>query len=156
MPPGQAGIGLHELLEDGFAFFLRDANAGVFHLQAKKCLRRAVGARLRVNHACYTCHTDYVPCGALTTKLRGLRHVYAQYLGTPSKPIRLYRPYNNRECLHCHAGARSFEQGATHNADPETLPAMKANKLSCLSSGCHAIVHNVASLKDVRFWQETR
>jgi hypothetical protein len=25
--------------------------------------------------------------------------------------IRLYDPYNNRECLHCHLGARSFEEG---------------------------------------------
>ncbi|HJY86125.1 MAG TPA: NapC/NirT family cytochrome c [Candidatus Acidoferrales bacterium] len=109
--------------------------------------------RVRPDQACYTCHTDYVLYGGMKAKLRGLRHVYVQYLATPSKPIRLYHPYNNRECLHCHAGARSFEEGAVHNADPQTLPAVRANKLSCLSSGCHEVVHNVAQLDKVKFWK---
>jgi hypothetical protein len=39
-----------------------------------------------------------------------------QYLGTPMNPIRLYVPYNNRECLHCPLGARSFEESPTHSA----------------------------------------
>ena len=109
--------------------------------------------RVPPDQACYTCHTDYVLYGSLKTKLRGLRHVYVQYLGTPRTPIRLYHPYHNRECLHCHAGARSFEEGVMHNADPQTLPAVKANKLSCLSSGCHEVVHNVAQLDKVKFWK---
>jgi cytochrome c-type protein NapC len=104
--------------------------------------------------ACFTCHTDYTMYGDLKAKLRGLRHVYVQYLGTPAQPLKLYTPYNNRECLHCHAGARSFEEGATHNVDPETLPAVKANKLSCASSGCHETIHNVKALKDATFWKE--
>ncbi len=74
----------------------------------------------------------------------------------PKLPIHLYHPYNNRECLHCHAGARSFEEAAAHNADPKTLPAIKSNTLSCLSSGCHEVVHNVAQLGGVQFWKERK
>jgi hypothetical protein len=54
--------------------------------------------------------------------------------------------------LHCHEGARSFEQGAVHNSDPDLLPAIKANKKSCVSSGCHDVVHNVGTLANVKFW----
>jgi hypothetical protein len=53
-------------------------------------------------------------------------------------------------------GARSFEQGTVHNADPDTLPAVKANKLSCVSSGCHDVVHNVGTLDKVKFWTEEK
>ena len=66
--------------------------------------------------------------------------------------IKLYSPYNNRECLHCHEGARSFEEGAMHNLEPATLPAIKSNKLSCISSGCHETVHDVANLSKQTYW----
>jgi len=110
--------------------------------------------RVSADEACYTCHTNYAMFGTFKAKLAGLRHVYVFYLTTPPAPeaIRLSEPFNNRECLHCHLGARSFEQGATHNADPETLPAVKANKLSCISSGCHETVHNIAHLKEQKMW----
>jgi cytochrome c-type protein NapC len=109
--------------------------------------------RVPADEACYTCHTDYAMFGGVRAKLRGLRHIYVQYLGKPPNPIRLYHPYNNRECLHCHLGARSFEEGAVHNADPDLLPAVKANKVSCLSSGCHEVVHNVEQLNNVKLWK---
>jgi hypothetical protein len=41
-----------------------------------------------------------------------------------------------------------------HNADPATLPAIKSNELSCLSSGCHEIAHDISHLKDAKFWKE--
>jgi len=111
--------------------------------------------RVPADEACYTCHTNYAMFGGIKAKLGGLRHIYVYYLGKPPAPenIRLYEPYNNRECLHCHAGARSFEEGAVHAADPDLLPAVKANKVSCVSSGCHAVVHEVGSLKDAKFWK---
>jgi nitrate/TMAO reductase-like tetraheme cytochrome c subunit len=111
--------------------------------------------RVPADEACYTCHTNYAMFGGIKAKLGGLRHIYVYYLRTPPAPenIRLYEPYNNRECLHCHAGARSFEEGAVHAADPDLLPAVKANKVSCVSSGCHAVVHEVGSLKDAKFWK---
>jgi cytochrome c-type protein NapC len=111
--------------------------------------------RVPADEACYTCHTDYAMFGTFKAKFGGLRHLYIYYLGKPPLPqdIKLYKPYNNRECLHCHLGARSFEQGATHNADPDTLPAVKANKLSCISSGCHDAVHNVGHWgNNLKFW----
>jgi len=112
--------------------------------------------RVPRDQACYTCHTDYVLYGGIRSKLRGLRHVYVQYISKPPEKISLYTPYNNRECLHCHEGSRSFEEGAVHNADPETLPAVRANKLSCTSSGCHDTVHNVQALDKVKLWKEPR
>jgi len=109
--------------------------------------------RVPPDEACYTCHTSYAMFGGLKAKLGGLRHIYVYYLGNPPKPadIKLYEPYNNRECLHCHAGARSFEEGATHNADPALLADIKSNKTSCL--GCHQPVHDVATLGEQKFWK---
>jgi nitrate/TMAO reductase-like tetraheme cytochrome c subunit len=111
--------------------------------------------RVPPDEACYSCHTSYAMFGGLKVKLYGLKHVAIYYLGTPPAPenIKLYEPYNNRECLHCHLGAKSFEEGATHNADPATLPAIKSNQLSCISSGCHDMAHDLAHLKDAKFWK---
>src|SRR5689334_18828560 len=110
--------------------------------------------RVPADQACYTCHTNYAMFGGFRAKLNGLRHVYIYYLRTPPAPenIKLYEPFNNRECLHCHLGARTFEQGAVHNADPDLLPAVKAGKVSCISSGCHETVHNVSTLSKVKMW----
>jgi len=112
--------------------------------------------RVPSGQACYTCHTNYAMFGGFRAKLNGLHHVYVQYLGKPHDPILLYEPYHNRECLHCHLGARSFEEGSAHTADPDLVPAMKANQVSCLSSGCHDVVHNVGQLSHVKFWKEDK
>jgi cytochrome c-type protein NapC len=108
--------------------------------------------------ACYTCHTDYTMFGTVTAKLRGLRHLWVQYAGVIPKPeeIKLYTPYNNRECLHCHLGARRFEEATAHHKTPELLDAAKSGQKSCLSSGCHEFIHDVGSLKDAAFWKETK
>jgi len=107
--------------------------------------------RVPADTACYTCHTDYALYGGLRAKWRGMHHVYVQYLGKLPAPenIHLYSPYNNQECLHCHLGARSFETSPTHTVMRDQLVA---NQLSCLSSGCHDTVHNVAKLSTVKFW----
>jgi hypothetical protein len=107
--------------------------------------------RVPRDEACYTCHTDYtLYTGGIAAKIRGLHHIYVQYLGKPQQPIRLYHPFNNRECLHCHAGARNFEQGATHSA---LMDDIKSNQMSCLSSGCHDTVHNVEHHDQVKYWR---
>jgi nitrate/TMAO reductase-like tetraheme cytochrome c subunit len=110
------------------------------------------------NRACYTCHTDYTMFGTFHSKMRGLRHLYVQYLGTPPAPenIRLYTPFNNRECLHCHDGMRVFEEQPKHNKSPDMMAKIKSNQVSCVSSGCHNIVHDVSTLKDATFWKETK
>jgi len=110
-------------------------------------------ARIPREEACYTCHTDYVMYGSILAKLRGLRHVYVQYLGTVPKTIQLYNPYSNRECLHCHDGARSFEEGAVHMA---IMSDIVSNQLSCISSGCHNNVHNAAHVGEMKLWQEPK
>lgn len=107
--------------------------------------------RVPPDEACFTCHTDYAMYGDLRAKWRGLHHVYVQYLGTPMNPIHLYVPYNNRECLHCHLGARSFESSELHAAIREQLIS---NQTSCLTSGCHDTVHDVANLGSAKFWKE--
>jgi len=111
--------------------------------------------RIPSEEACYTCHTNYTMYGGLHAKLRGMRHVYVQYFGTVPKPtdIKLYEAYNNGECLHCHAGARSFEEHEKHRKAPQTMADIKANKLSCMKSNCHDTVHDVGTLKDVTFWK---
>lgn len=105
--------------------------------------------RIPTEQACYTCHEDYVLYGGIRAKWRGLHHVYVQYLGKPMNPIQLYVPYNNRECLHCHLGARSFEESPTHTALHQEIVS---NQMSCLTSGCHDTVHNVTGLDKVKLW----
>jgi cytochrome c-type protein NapC len=107
--------------------------------------------RVPGDEACYTCHTDYtLYTGGIKAKIHGVRHLYAQYIGKPQQPIKLYQPFNNRQCLHCHAGARAFEQGATHSA---IMDDIQSNQMSCVSSGCHDMVHNVAQLDHLKYWR---
>ena len=109
--------------------------------------------RIPRDEACFTCHTTYTMYGDMHAKLQGLRHVYVYYFGAPPAPanIKLYDPYNNRECLHCHSGARSFEENAVH----ASLKAdITSNRLSCISSGCHDTVHNVGGLDRVKYWRD--
>lgn len=102
--------------------------------------------------ACFACHTNYTLYGDLHAKLRGLRHVWVQYFGKIPDRIALYTPYNNRECLHCHAGSRSFADAVTHKSEPGRLDAILANKKSCLSKDCHAVVHDVAHVDSLPMW----
>jgi nitrate/TMAO reductase-like tetraheme cytochrome c subunit len=99
--------------------------------------------------ACFACHTSYTLYGDYQAKLRGLRHVWVQYAGTVPSQIRLYSPYHNRECLHCHDGARSFLESVTHR--PE-LAAIRKNRKSCLTKGCHDQVHDVAHVGSLASW----
>jgi cytochrome c-type protein NapC len=112
-------------------------------------------ARIPRDQACFTCHTDYTMYGDFRAKLRGLHHVYVQYFGTPPAPdkIRLYHPYNNRECLHCHLGARSFEEAVEHKQTPDMVRQIKANQLSCMNDKCHDIVHEVDDLGTTPLWK---
>ncbi len=111
--------------------------------------------RVPRDHACYTCHTTYTMFGGVEAKLHGVRHLYVEYFGSVPKPadIKLYDPYNNRECLHCHEGARRFEEGSAHTKTPDLLANIKSGQKSCLSSGCHEFIHDVGSLKDMTFWK---
>ena len=107
------------------------------------------------DRACYTCHTTYTMFGDVSAKKRGLRHLWVQYAGTIPRPqdVKLYDPYNNRECLHCHMGARNFESASPHNKTADILTNAKSGKLSCISAGCHEFIHDVASIKDQTIWK---
>jgi cytochrome c-type protein NapC len=107
------------------------------------------------DHACYTCHTDYTMFGTMHSKFRGLRHVYVQYLGRIPAPadIKLYTPFNNRECLHCHLEMRAFEEEPKHTKTPDMMRQITSNHLSCMTSKCHDTVHDVGTLKDANFWK---
>jgi nitrate/TMAO reductase-like tetraheme cytochrome c subunit len=107
------------------------------------------------DHACFTCHTDYTMFGDYRAKWRGVHHVWVQYFGKIPKPeeIKLYTPYNNRECLHCHAGARAYEEASSHHKTPDMLSLAASNQLSCMNSNCHDIVHNVGDIGDGPFWK---
>lgn len=63
--------------------------------------------------------------------------------------LSLYRPYNNRECLHCHEGARSFEGNELHT---EIRGELETNEASCLE--CHDLTHEVGGLDDYDVWSE--
>ncbi len=104
--------------------------------------------RIPADEACYTCHTNYAMYGSFKVKLNGLHHVYVNYFSKAMNPIHLYEPFNNRECLHCHEGARSF-QSVTHVA---MMDVLKSNQLSCVSSGCHDTIHNTAAQDKAKFW----
>ena len=108
------------------------------------------------DHACYTCHTDYSMFGPVKAKFNGLHHIFVQYFGTVPKPeeIKLYKPFPNETCLHCHLGARKFEEVNGHHKTPDMLDKVKSGQLSCISSGCHDTVHEVGDLKDAKFWTE--
>ncbi len=100
--------------------------------------------------ACYTCHADYTIYGPLKDKLQGITRLYMQYVSTPPKTIHIPGGYSNLQCLHCHAGARNFEENPVHIA---MMDSLKTNQMSCLSSGCHDMVHNVTQLGNVKMWR---
>lgn len=106
--------------------------------------------RVPADMACYSCHTDYTIYGTLKDKIQGIKRIYLQYASTPPKIIHIHDGYNNLQCLHCHADARSFEENPVHIA---MMDSLKTNQMSCISSGCHDMVHNVAQLGNVKLWR---
>lgn len=112
--------------------------------------------RIPQEQACYTCHTQYTMYGDLSSKLRGLKHLYYEYIGTIPDTIKLAVKYNNRECLHCHDGARSFEENSAHRETPLMIDSLKSNDISCITSGCHDVIHDVKNLANLEFWERGR
>ncbi len=103
--------------------------------------------RIPVDRACYTCHTNYTLFGDLDDKIRGVRHVWHNLWGSASDPIELYEPYENRACLKCHQGARSYEEQAAHS--PFRADLLEGAK-SCLM--CHNLIHEIAKLDRFQRW----
>lgn len=104
--------------------------------------------RVPREQACFTCHTSYTMFGGFRAKLQGMRHVYVHYLGAVPEQLELYSAYSNRECLHCHEGARSFEELEDHIDMREELASGDS---SCLE--CHDFTHDVADLDELEMWE---
>jgi nitrate/TMAO reductase-like tetraheme cytochrome c subunit len=95
--------------------------------------------------ACYDCHTDYTLFGPLQAKWTGVKHMYVHYFRGAPERLELYHPYRATICLHCHAGARSFESEKAHRegGEEEALARLRAGERSCMERGCHDVVHEV-------------
>jgi len=106
--------------------------------------------RVPADQACYACHADYTIYGPLKDKLKGITRIYMQYVSTPPKKIVISGGYSNLQCLHCHAGARSFEGNPVHVA---IMDSLKTNQMSCISSGCHDTVHNASEIDHLKMWR---
>jgi len=99
------------------------------------------------HQACYTCHTDYTMYGPVKDKLKGLHYLYMEYISTPPKTIHLDGKYSNSQCLHCHAGMRTFDENPTHTA---IMGSLNANQVSCIS--CHNMIHNASEVSQLKMW----
>jgi len=119
----------HEMHAHGSTLLNQDTIAGL-HFANRYVPREA---------ACYTCHTEYTMYGGLKAKTKGLHHLLVHYQGGMADPIKLYEPFHNRECLHCHEGAASFDEAIGHGDEIESF---RADKVSCLK--CHNPAHGVA------------
>jgi nitrate/TMAO reductase-like tetraheme cytochrome c subunit len=103
--------------------------------------------------ACFTCHTSYTMYGDIQAKLKGLRHLWVYYTRSAPDTIRLYEPYQNRECLHCHGPSRAFAESDAHTEEDTTMAALRSGRMSCLTSGCHDVAHDVQRLADAPLWK---
>jgi nitrate/TMAO reductase-like tetraheme cytochrome c subunit len=86
---------------------------------------------------CYTCHADYVFMGTMKAKMKGMRHVIASYIGDRDN-IKLYEPFPNGNCMHCHSEAAAFRESPSHDAMMEEI---ESGEESCI--GCHDLIHDV-------------
>ena len=109
--------------------------------------------RVPPDMACYSCHADYSIYGPLKDKMQGLKRIYMQYVSTPPNPITIPGGFKNAQCLHCHLGARGFEENPVHAA---MMDSLKSNQTSCLTSGCHDTAHDVANLNHQKFWKQAQ
>jgi cytochrome c-type protein NapC len=100
--------------------------------------------------ACYTCHTDYTIYGPMKDKLKGITRIYLQYVSKPPYPITIPGGFKNAQCLHCHEGARAFEENPVHAA---IMSSLTTNQLSCISSGCHDSVHDASNVDHLKMWR---
>ena len=95
---------------------------------------------------CYMCHADYGMYGTVMTKIGGMRHVwlyYTQYRTMPieeaKNTIHLRQPFPNDNCMQCHSTEDLiWLKLPDHKA---ALEDVRADRVSCASSGCHGLAH---------------
>jgi len=88
-------------------------------------------------NACATCHADYGFLGPLDSKVRGFRHLLAYYVSPEKKEKpKLYQPFPNQNCLHCHGDLERFQTNPPHL---DMMAQIRSGDVSCLM--CHAPAH---------------
>jgi len=93
--------------------------------------------RFILTDQCYRCHADYAFLGPIHAKLDGMRHVVAFYTGIGMHlPIKLYKPFPNKNCLQCHGEAANFKDNPAHS---EIMDQIQSNELRC--PDCHGPIH---------------
>lgn len=133
-------VSCHEMEPYGQSLFVDNAESlAAMHYQ-KRLIPR--------DSTCYACHTDYALFGDAKAKLNGLRHVWVHYFGTIPERPRLYQPYPNYNCLHCHDDARGYLESASHR---ELQAELQSGQRSCLT--CHTLAHDMEGVKAGKFWQ---
>jgi len=85
--------------------------------------------------------------GNAKAKLNGLRHVWVHSFGTVPTEPKLYQPYPNSNCLHCHDDSRAYLEKAPHQAQHSQL---QSGEVSCLS--CHQVAHDLDGVAAKNFW----
>ncbi|MFO0725376.1 MAG: NapC/NirT family cytochrome c [Myxococcota bacterium] len=96
---------------------------------------------------CYNCHADYGMFATAVTKMGGMRHVYYYYLGgygklkVPEsfKVIHINKPFPNHTCMQCHSTETPYFKNVPDHKG--AIDEVRAEKLSCASSGCHGPAH---------------
>ena len=89
------------------------------------------------------CHRDYALFGAVTTKVKGMRHLWAYYTThraeAQPKDLHLYAPFPNENCTWCHS---TTLPGWADEPEHEAMAAeIRSGATSCASEGCHGPAH---------------
>lgn len=102
-------------------------------------------------HNCYGCHADYGLAGMVVTKLNGMKHVWVYYTKAHLWPreagdrIHLYKPFDNKNCTHCHSMATPYFNGVRDHVGAQE--DLRSGKTSCASGGCHGPAHPFSKRK---------
>ena len=94
------------------------------------------------SNQCYDCHTSYGLFGTVEAKLNGIAEVFRYYSGSYRRPIVMWRPYSNADCLKCHAESKKWRVVDAH-VDGEMRSRLFDDQTSCMD--CHAGAHLVGS-----------
>lgn len=92
------------------------------------------------SNQCYECHTSYGLFGTVEAKLHGVAEVVKYYGSSYDRPVAMWQPYPNGDCLKCHAASRKWLAVPAH-ADAETSRRLFSNDVSCME--CHVPAHQV-------------
>ncbi len=91
---------------------------------------------------CYACHADYGIHGTFEAKLAGLKDTYHYVTRTWPDPIRMYKPFQNEQCLKCHNGAKAFMAQAIHLDDDNKVSSdLITQETDCTQ--CHGPAHEL-------------